>query len=104
MLIEPSYSQFSAMLQEKRIIPIVQRIPADLFTPISLFRRFATGAKSFLLESVVNGQRWARYSIMGSNPMIEYTVKKGVSNYRVGSRDYPAENLGNQPIEQLKTS
>lgn len=103
MLIEPSYSQFSSLLQERRIIPIVQHIPADLFTPISVFRRFATGPKSFLLESVVNGQRWSRYSIMGTDPMIEYTVKRGVATYRVGSQNYPPENLGGQPIEHLKS-
>ena len=56
-------------------IPLVQQAFADLETPLSLYLKLArtsgkatdadTGAYSFLLESVVGGERFGRYSFIG---------------------------------------
>lgn len=101
-MIHPSFDNFTQLTQKARIIPVVQRIQADLFTPISVFRTFGCRPQSFLLESVVNGERWARYSIMGRCPLIEYSVSSGQTQYRVNGKEYPSEMLGSNPIEQLR--
>ena len=50
-------------------IPLVAQAFADLETPLSLYLKLAhgdgTGAHSFLLESVVGGERFGRYSFIG---------------------------------------
>ena len=47
-------------------IPLIQEAFADLETPLSLYLKLAGGAKhSFLLESVVGGERFGRYSFIG---------------------------------------
>ena len=47
-------------------IPLIQEAFADLETPLSLYLKLAAGAKySFLLESVVGGERFGRYSFIG---------------------------------------
>ncbi len=47
-------------------IPLITEALADLETPLSLYLKLAGGGKlSFLLESVVGGERFGRYSFIG---------------------------------------
>ena len=47
-------------------IPLITEAFADLETPLSLYLKLAGGGKfSFLLESVVGGERFGRYSFIG---------------------------------------
>jgi anthranilate synthase component 1 len=50
-------------------IPLIAQAFADLETPLSLYLKLAhvqnQGRYSFLLESVVGGERFGRYSIIG---------------------------------------
>ncbi len=47
-------------------IPLIAEALADLETPLSLYLKLAgAGANSFLLESVVGGERFGRYSFIG---------------------------------------
>ncbi|MCL4699774.1 MAG: anthranilate synthase component I, partial [Burkholderiaceae bacterium] len=47
-------------------IPLIAEALADLETPLSLYLKLAGGRKfSFLLESVVGGERFGRYSFIG---------------------------------------
>jgi anthranilate synthase component 1 len=47
-------------------IPLIKEAFADLETPLSLYLKLAGGARhSFLLESVVGGERFGRYSFIG---------------------------------------
>jgi len=46
-------------------IPIMIEVLADLDTPLSTYIKLASGANSFLFESVQGGEKWGRYSIIG---------------------------------------
>ncbi len=46
-------------------IPLVRELQADLDTPLSLYLKLANAPNSFLLESVVGGERFGRYSFIG---------------------------------------
>src|SRR5438105_11938556 len=46
-------------------IPLVLESFADLDTPLSLYVKLANRPYSFLLESVVGGERFGRYSFIG---------------------------------------
>ena len=102
-MIYPSYQDFLSLAKSTRIVPVIQKFNGDMFTPISVFRRFGLRPYSFLLESVVNGERWARYSIMGRNPLLTFSVSKGKTTYRKDGKDYPSELLGADPVTQIKT-
>ncbi|QHI98639.1 anthranilate synthase component I [Xylophilus rhododendri] len=63
-------SEFNALAQQGyNRIPLVAEAFADLETPLSLYLKLAHvqdgGRNSFLLESVVGGERFGRYSIIG---------------------------------------
>jgi anthranilate synthase component 1 len=45
--------------------PIVLETFADLDTPLSIYLKLASGPHSYLLESVVGGERFGRYSFIG---------------------------------------
>jgi anthranilate synthase component 1 len=63
-------------------VPVFREIPADLLTPVSAFLSFAKEARhAFLLESVVGGERIARYSFLGKGP--EATVETNGRGVRV---------------------
>ncbi|KPF43622.1 anthranilate synthase [beta proteobacterium AAP121] len=64
MITELEFQSLAA--QGHNRIPLIQEAFADLETPLSLYLKLAGGAKhSFLLESVVGGERFGRYSFIG---------------------------------------
>ena len=46
-------------------IPLVAELPGDLETPLSVYLKLAAAPYSYLLESVVGGERFGRYSFIG---------------------------------------
>jgi anthranilate synthase component I len=52
-------------LQGYTRIPVIAEARADLYTPLALYAQLAGGPYSYLLESVVGGERFGRYSIIG---------------------------------------
>ncbi|MEW5892905.1 MAG: anthranilate synthase component I [Pseudomonadota bacterium] len=46
-------------------IPLVKTLPADLDTPLAIYLKLANQPYSYLLESVVGGERFGRYSFIG---------------------------------------
>jgi anthranilate synthase component 1 len=46
-------------------IPLTRELPADLDTPLSIYLKLANAPYSYLLESVVGGEQFGRYSFIG---------------------------------------
>ncbi len=66
-MLYPDLKKFQSLCKKGNLIPVYREILADMDTPVSAFLKIG-GAQSFLLESVVGGEKWARYSFLGSNP------------------------------------
>ena len=64
----PDFTEFSRLADPGRIVPVAIEIPFDLDTPVGAFSKLRQGPFSFLLESVEGGERWARFSFLGSGP------------------------------------
>lgn len=64
-------------------IPMIVEALADLETPLSLYLKLAQsergGINSFLLESVVSGERFGRYSFIGLPARTLLRVRNGIS-------------------------
>ncbi|MGA1794808.1 MAG: anthranilate synthase component I [bacterium] len=65
----PDPEQFRSLACKGNLIPIYRDLCADTETPVSAFKKIDRHASSFLLESVVGGERIARYSFLGTNPV-----------------------------------
>ena len=50
------------------LIPVVRRLVADDLTPVAALARCEDEEHAFLFESVVGGERVARYSMLGLRP------------------------------------
>ena len=65
----PSEREFEELRsQGYNLIPVSREIAADLETPVSAFLKTARGDYAFLLESVRGGEKWGRYTFLGSEP------------------------------------
>jgi anthranilate synthase component 1 len=64
----PDYTTFKKMAARGNLIPVYREVLADSDTPVSAFLKIDDGKFSFLLESVEGGEKWARYSFLGSRP------------------------------------
>ena len=56
---------FDLVRQGFNRIPLVRELPGDLETPLSVYLKLANAPYAYLLESVVGGERFGRYSFIG---------------------------------------
>ena len=61
-----SQQEFADLARRGNLVPVVRELLADQDTAISLFRKLDDGRTSFLLESVEGGEKWSRYSFIGT--------------------------------------
>ncbi len=66
----PDFETFTTLTAQGNLIPVYREIMADMDTPVSAFRKIDDGRYSFLLESIEGGEKWARYTFLGSNPSV----------------------------------
>jgi len=64
----PSLDEFCQSAQRGNLIPVYREIMADGDTPVGAYAKLGRGEHSFLLESVVGGEKWAAYSFIGVRP------------------------------------
>jgi anthranilate synthase component 1 len=61
----PSRDEFHKLSRQGNLIPVYREILADMETPVSAFCKIDDQQSAFLLESIVGGEKWARYSFLG---------------------------------------
>ncbi len=67
-----SFNEVRKLNKHGNVIPIYEKLPADLDTPVSAFMKLARKKKeSFLLESIEGGEKLARYSFVGFDPFLK---------------------------------
>ena len=66
-MLHPNLEEFRSLSSKGNLIPVYREILADTETPVSATLKLE-GSPSFLLESMIGGEKWARYSFLGSRP------------------------------------
>ncbi len=64
----PDRSGFLDLARRGGIAFVYREVLADTDTPVSAYAKLGRGPYSFLLESVVGGDKWAAYSFVGVRP------------------------------------
>lgn len=98
----PTLPEVQQLAKSHSFIPISCTVWNDYLTPILLFQQIK-GEYSFLLESVEGGEKWAKYSFIGNNPFLVFSVQKGkayLEHFRDGEK--VIEPLNGNPLEKLK--
>ncbi|WP_315359915.1 anthranilate synthase component I [Neisseria bacilliformis] len=81
-------------------IPLVQELLADLDTPLSLYLKLANQPYTYLLESVVGGERFGRYSFIGLPCHTYIQVADGRTTlYR---NHQPVETVEGNPLQYIQ--
>ncbi|ALA58713.1 anthranilate synthase component I [Nitrospira moscoviensis] len=95
-----SLNEFRSYAKEGNLIPLYREILADHETPVSAFAKIDHGPTAYLLESVEGGEKWARYSFLGSgSPIVmvedkgDLVIKQGARTRRIPSRSAPLDRL-----------
>jgi len=74
------------------LVPVYREIPGDLLTPVSAFLALSRDSeRAFLFESVVGGERLARYSFLGREPLATLELR--------GGRVVELDGSGTRPVE-----
>src|SRR6266705_6508677 len=99
--LSPSRGAFRRLAARSNLVPVYAEVAADLDTPPSAFLRLRPGPYAFLLESVEGGEKWARYSFLGTDPLLIFVAKDGKLSVRRGGGR--AERLPDgDPLEALR--
>jgi len=99
MTVTPDRDEFLALAADHTVVPVVRELLADLETPLSVYAKLRGDGPTFLLESAEHGQRWGRYSFVGTDPIF---VLKGRGDQVEWEGDPPAQARGVQgPLAAL---
>jgi anthranilate synthase component 1 len=77
-MIEPDFKTFERLARQGNLVPVYETFTADLLTPVSAYLRLARQARfACLLESVEGGEKVARYTFVGANPVEVFRYVRG---------------------------
>ncbi len=98
----PDFKEFKKFTKEGNLIPVYREILADLETPLSAFLKLKSKT-CFFLESVEGGEKWARYSFIGSNPSViiegsgkDIIIKRGRQKEKIRVTNDPLEVISSE--------
>ena len=77
MKILPAFSDFREYAASARVVPVWREFLFDVDTAVTAYAKLARPPFGFLLESVVGGEQWARYSFLGTRPSGAWRLQGG---------------------------
>jgi anthranilate synthase component 1 len=98
----PSYEEFDRLSRGATVVPVCREVIADRVTPVLAQATLGQDPGSYLLESVVGGEKWARYSFVGFAPDV---IVRGVGDkYERVVDGRVQEELGVDPWQRLRAT
>ncbi|OYD09975.1 anthranilate synthase component I [Paludifilum halophilum] len=96
----PPFDRVRELSRDYSTIPVLKTIFADTETPIRLYQRLGNRPYSFLLESAEGGERWGRYSFIGTDPFLTFQCQGGEIRIAegTGEKAYSCDD----PLEELE--
>lgn len=98
IMLVPTRAEFHALAKTGKLVPVYREVFADHDTPVSAFRKIDDGPYGFLLESVEGGEKWGRYSILGSRPQRVFIARGGKCEIHEGGK---VTALAGDPVTEL---
>ncbi len=97
-MIVPTRAEFLSLARTGKLVPVYREVFADHDTPVSAFRKIDDGPYSFLLESVEGGEKWGRFSLLGSRPSSVFIARGASCELHENGR---VTKLSRHPLEEL---
>ncbi len=97
----PTMDEAVKLVPGNHFVPIALETVADMETPVSVFKRFKdTSPYCFLLDSVEGGEKWARYSFIGRDPLL--TIRISGQETILEGRDGRIERIVGNPFDTVR--
>jgi anthranilate synthase component 1 len=100
-VLRPQPDEFARLATQGNLVPVAREILADLETPLSLFRKLDDGRTAFLFESVEGGEKWARYSFIGTGARAIFRARGAEIEWEEGGETLRMKAEGD-PMEVLR--
>jgi anthranilate synthase component 1 len=101
-MLQPTEREFEQLATKGfNLIPVFEEIAADLETPVSAFLKVARDDYAFLLESVRGGEKWGRYTFLGSEPLVVMRARKNRMDIIRPGRGVEVRSVANS-FEELR--
>jgi len=72
---QPHFKEFEKLAEKGNLIPVYREILADIETPVSVLMKLQNKDYVYLLESVEGGEKWGRYSFLGTDAGVIFKVR-----------------------------
>jgi anthranilate synthase component 1 len=101
MQLHPTFEEFRALAAGAGVVPVWREFLFDVDTAVTAYAKLSRPPFGFLLESVVGGEQWARYSFLGSRPAAAWRLRRGqVHWWTPGSGWTPVQT--SDPLAELE--
>ena len=81
MQLYPTFEHFKSLARGAGLVPVWREFLFDVDTAVTAYAKLAEPPFGFLLESVVGGEQWARYSFLGTRPRGAWKLERGVVSW-----------------------
>jgi anthranilate synthase component I len=81
MQLFPTFERFVSLAKDAAVVPVWREFLFDTDTAVTAYAKLAEPPFGFLLESVVGGEQWARYSFLGTRPSGAWKLQGGVVSW-----------------------
>jgi len=81
MQLHPTFERFKTLAAGAGVVPVWREFLFDADTAVTAYAKLAEPPFGFLLESVVGGEQWARYSFLGTRPSGAWRLHDGVVSW-----------------------
>ena len=103
----PGFEEFVRLAADHSVVPVWRELLGDLETPVGAFRKLGDQDGSVLLESVEHGERWGRYSFIGTDPFATLTIRGGRASWTgrppAGLSDGPPLEVLREALRRLRS-
>jgi len=98
---QPSFAEFEKLAKKGNLIPVCREILADVETPVSVLMKLQNKDHVYLLESVEGGEKWGRYSFLGTDAGVVFKVHGDKVIIKDNGKISTREHKGN-PLKFLR--
>jgi anthranilate synthase component 1 len=101
MIRDTTFEDFRRAAGDGVALPVVREFTADTLTPVAAFAAVHRPPFGFLLESLVGGERWARYTFLGTEPSCAWRYCAGAAERWSAADGWRAAGPAPDPVAHI---
>ena len=98
---DTSFETYCERARGGGVVPVVREFSQDVQTPVATFAAVARPPFAFLLESLVGGERWARYTFLGTEPAEVLRYGGGIVHRWTPDAGWTSAGAAGDPLAHL---